>query len=105
MMRAVKARYLETLHRVDMLLMPTMPMKPQPLAPADASIAVYIQKAFEMVANTAPYNALGLPAISVPCGMSQGLPIGMMLVAKPWNELVLYQAAHAFEQSGDWRTW
>lgn len=105
MMRAVKAKYLETLHRVDMLLMPTMPMKPQPLAPADASIALYIQKAFEMVANTAPYNALGLPAISVPCGMSQGLPIGMMLVAKPWNEMVLYQAAHAFEQSGDWRTW
>lgn len=105
MMRAVKAKYLETLHRLDMILMPTMPMKPQPLAPADASIALYIQKAFEMVANTAPYNALGLPAISVPCGMSQGLPIGMMLVAKPWNEMVLYQAAHAFEQSGDWRTW
>lgn len=105
MMRAIKARYLETLHSVDMLLMPTMPMKPQPLAPADASIALYIRKAFEMVGNTAPYNALGFPAISVPCGMSQGLPIGMMLVSKPWNEMVLYQAAHAFEQSGDWRTW
>ena len=103
MMRAVRDRYLAELHRIDMLLLPTMPMKPQPIPPADCSIAEFIQRAFEMVGNTAPYNALGFPAISVPCGMSEGLPIGMMLVAKPWNEMALYQAADAFEASGDWR--
>lgn len=103
MMRAVRDRFLAELHRVDMVLLPTMPMKPQPIPPADCSIAEFIQRAFEMVGNTAPYNALGFPAISVPCGISEGLPIGMMLVAKPWNEMVLYQAADAFEASGDWR--
>ena len=103
MMRAVRDRFMAEFNRVDMLLLPTMPMKPQPIPPADCSIAEFIQRAFEMVGNTAPYNALGFPAISVPCGMSEGLPIGMMLVAKPWNEMALYQAADAYEASGDWR--
>jgi amidase len=35
--------------------------------------------------------------------MSNGLPIGMQLVAKHWDESTIYRAAHAFEQSGDWR--
>ncbi|MCC5968987.1 MAG: amidase [Pararhodobacter sp.] len=103
MMRAVTRKYLEVLHGVDMLLMPTMPMKPQPIPAADCSIAEYVRCAFEMVGNTAPYNATGLPAMSLPCGISEGLPIGVQLVSKFYNELVLYQAAHAFEQSGDWR--
>lgn len=103
MMRAVTQKYLEVLHGVDLLLMPTMPMKPQPIPPTDCSIAEYIQRAFEMVGNTSPYNATGLPAMSLPCGISEGLPIGVMLVSKFYNETVIYQAAHAFEQSGDWR--
>jgi amidase len=41
--------------------------------------------------------------MSVPCGMSQGLPIGMMLVGRHYNESTIYRAAHAFEQIGDWR--
>jgi amidase len=35
--------------------------------------------------------------------MSEGLPIGLMLVGPSWGEKTIYQAAHAFEQSGDWR--
>jgi amidase len=46
-----------------------------------------------------PFNCTGHPAISVPCGASGGLPIGMMLVAKHFEEAVLYQAAAAFERS------
>jgi len=104
MMRAVRARYAEIFRGLDLLLMPTMPMKPQPIPPAGCAIALFIQRAFEMVGNTAPYNALGLPAISIPCGLSEGLPIGTMLVGNDYNEMVIYQAAHAFEQSEDWRT-
>ena len=77
-------------------------MKPQPIPPSDCSIRLYVQRAFEMIGNTAPFNG-GLPAMSVPCGLSEGLPIGMMLVSKNYGELKIYQAAHAFEQSGDWR--
>ena len=56
-----------------------------------------------MLPNTAPFDVTGHPAMSVPCGMSQGLPIGMMLIAKHYNESTIYRAAHAFEQIGDWR--
>jgi amidase len=35
--------------------------------------------------------------------MSQGLPIGLMLIGKHYNESTIYRAAHAFEQLGDWR--
>lgn len=101
-MRLVNERYLAALKQYDLLLMPTVPMKPQEIPPADCSISLYVQRAFEMVANTAPFNG-GLPAMNVPCGFLEGLPIGMMLVGPHYGEMKIYQAAHAFEQSGDWR--
>jgi len=88
----------------DLLVMPTLPMKAQPIPPADASIELYIQRAFEMIGNTAPFNSTGHPAMSIPCGMSDGLPIGMMLVGNYYNEMSIYRAADAFEQTGDWRS-
>ena len=102
-MRMVNERYLAALKQYDLLLMPTLPIKPQEIPPADCSISLYVQRAFEMVANTAPFNG-GLPAMNVPCGLLEGLPIGMMLVGPHYGEMKIYQAAHAFEQSGDWRT-
>ena len=102
LMRKVNNAYLQALQKNDLLLMPTVPMKPQPIPPADCSMSLYVQRAFEMIGNTAPFNG-GLPAMNVPCGLSDGLPIGMMLVAKLYGEPKIYQAAHAFEQSEDWR--
>ena len=101
-MRKVNERYHAALKQYDLLLLPTLPVKPQPHPPADCSLSLYVQRAFEMTANTAPFNG-GLPAMSVPCGLSEGLPIGMMLVGPSYGEMKIYQAAHAFEQSGDWR--
>ncbi|MEM6339518.1 MAG: amidase [Pseudomonadota bacterium] len=103
LMRKVNQTYQGVLKQYDLLLMPTVPMKPQPIPPADCSISLYVQRAFEMIGNTAPFNG-GLPAMNVPCGLSDGLPLGMMLVGANYGELKIYQAAHAFEQSGDWRT-
>lgn len=52
---------------------------------------------------TAPFNMAGLPAISLPCGFtSEGLPIGLQLVAAPWQEAKLLQAAYAYEQATEW---
>lgn len=101
-MRKVNDQYKAALKQFDLLLMPTVPMKPQQIPPADCSISLYVQRAFEMIANTAPFNG-GLPAMSVPCGLIEGLPIGMMLVGPNYGEMKIYQAAHAFEQSGDWQ--
>ncbi|MDV4146132.1 amidase [Shimia sp. FJ5] len=102
-MRLCNERYMAALKQYDLLLMPTLPIKPQPHPPADCSLSLYVQRAFEMVANTAPFNG-GLPAMSIPCGLSEGLPIGMMLVGPHYGEMKIYQAADAFEKSGDWRS-
>ena len=91
------------LNRYDLLLMPTMPFKAPPIPPQNAPLAQWCEAAFAMLPNTAPFDVTGHPAMSVPCGMSQGLPIGMMLIAKHYNESTIYRAAHAFEQIGDWR--
>jgi amidase len=102
--RRLRAAYDEALSRHDLLLMPTMPLKSQQIPPPDAPLSLYIQRAFEMIGNTAPFDATGHPAMSVPCGFSDGLPIGMMLIGKHYEESTIYRAAAAFERSGDWRT-
>ena len=96
--------YDDAMQQFDLLLMPTLPMKATPLPPPDAPIPLIIQRAFEMVGNTAPFDATGHPAMSIPCGMSDGLPIGLMLIGKHHQESTIYRAAHAFEQSVNWQS-
>jgi amidase len=57
-----------------------------------------------MISNTSPFDITHHPAISIPCAMSDGLPVGLMLVGKHFDERTLYRAAYSFEQSGDWKT-
>lgn len=101
--RVLAKAYDDALSRYDLLLWPTLPMKATPIPPANASLKLYVQRALEMLGNTCPLDVTGHPAMSVPCGMSNGLPIGMQLVGKHWDESTIYRAAHAFEQAGDWR--
>jgi amidase len=101
--RLLRKSYDDVLARYDLLLMPTLPMKATPLPPANAPLALYCQRGFEMLPNTCPFDVTGHPAMSIPCGMGGGLPIGLMLIAKHYNESTIYRAAHAFEQLGDWR--
>jgi amidase len=75
----LRKTYNERLTRHDLLLMPTTPMKATPIPPQDAPLALYCQRAFEMLPNTAPFDVSGHPAMNVPCGMSAGLPVGMQL--------------------------
>jgi amidase len=56
-----------------------------------------------MLANTAQFDCTHHPAMSLPCGMVGGLPVGMMLVAKAFDEETIYRAAAAFERGVDWR--
>ncbi|HPU00247.1 MAG TPA: Asp-tRNA(Asn)/Glu-tRNA(Gln) amidotransferase subunit GatA, partial [Armatimonadota bacterium] len=51
---------------------------------------------------TIPINLAGIPAISVPCGFYEGLPIGLQIMGKPFGEETLLRAAYAYEQSTDW---
>jgi amidase len=57
-----------------------------------------------MIANTCPFDTTGHPAMTIPCGRVDGLPVGLMLVGQHWDEPAIYRAAHAFEQLGDGKT-
>jgi aspartyl-tRNA(Asn)/glutamyl-tRNA(Gln) amidotransferase subunit A len=53
----------------------------------------------------APFNLTGLPALSIPCGMSsKGLPIGMQVIGKAFDETTVLRVGNAYEQATDWHT-
>jgi amidase len=95
--------YDSVLKSYDLLLMPTLPMKPTPLPAPNASREEYFQRALEMIGNTSPFDISHHPAMTVPCGMIDGLPVGLMLIGEHWDEPTIYKAAYAFEQAGDWK--
>ncbi|MEX2518121.1 MAG: amidase [Paracoccaceae bacterium] len=101
--RQLRAEYDKVLSAYDLLLMPTTPMKAPPLPPKDSSLELWCQRAFENIINTAPFDVTGHPAMAIPCGVSDGLPVSMMLIGKRYDESTIYRAAGAFEKAGDWR--
>jgi len=53
---------------------------------------------------TIPVNLAGVPGISVPCGFADGLPLGLQIIGKHFDESLVYKVAHAFEQATDYHT-
>lgn len=102
--RPLRAAYDDALSRYDLLLMPTLPVKATPLPGPDATVEEITARSWEMINNTCSFNVSGHPAMNIPCGMEDGRPIGAMLIGRHWQEATIYQAAAAFEQSGDWKT-
>jgi amidase len=101
--RALRAVYDRALADADVLLMPTAPMVATPLPAPDAPILEKFQRAIEMTGNTMPFDVTHHPALSLPCGLHDGLPVGLMLIGRHHAEETLYRAGYAFEQSEDWR--
>ncbi len=91
--RRLRAAYDAMLSRYDLLLMPTVPCVSPPMPPADALRQEVVRHALGLNANNTPTNLTGHPAMSVPCGLSNGLPIGMMLIAKHYDESTIYSTA------------
>jgi amidase len=100
--RQLRASYDAALANFDLLVMPTTPMTANELPPSDAPREMVVDHAMNMMANTAPFDITHHPAMAIPCGMCDGMPVSMMLIGKHWDEPTIYRAAHAFEQSGDW---
>jgi amidase len=101
--RTLVAAYDEALQDLDVLLMPTLPMKATLLPGPDASIEERVARALEMIPNTAPFDVTGHPAMNVPCAMSEGLPVGMMLIGRHWDDATVLRASRAFEETGAYK--
>jgi len=104
LVRRLRRAYDEVLAHYDLLLIPTLPMVATPLPESNAPVEHVLQRAFEMLANTAQFDCTHHPAMSLPCGLVDGLPVGMMLVGKAFDEETIYRAASAFEKGVDWKS-
>ena len=100
----LRAAYDTALADCDLLLMPTTQRKSQPVPKTLKGLGP--EEVFGLtlvnIENTCQFDVTGHPAMSIPCGLRDDLPIGMMLIGKHFDEPSIYRAAHAFEQSGKW---
>ena len=88
---------------VDLLVTPTTPMPAPAIADLRATPDALRPTELKLLRNTRPFNVWGLPAISVPCGFTQGgLPIGMQIAGPPGREDLVLRLAHAYEQATAW---
>ena len=88
---------------VDLLVTPTTPVTAPAIADLRATAEALRPAELKLLRNTRPFNVWGLPAISVPCGFTEGgLPIGLQIAGPPWREDLVLQMAHAYEQATAW---
>jgi aspartyl-tRNA(Asn)/glutamyl-tRNA(Gln) amidotransferase subunit A len=90
---------------LDIIIVPTVPT----IAPKIGTTTVKLEGVSQeqdiniaLFNNTSPFNLTGLPALSVPCGFSNGLPIGMQIVGPLDDESTILRVGQAYEQSTDW---
>ena len=104
--RAVlRQQILDALEKVDVLILPTGPVTAPPVesVPGIESKEHSLTGLAGRISFTGPFNLAGTPAISVPCGFSAaGMPMGLQIVGKPFDEETVLRVAHAYEQNTDW---
>jgi aspartyl-tRNA(Asn)/glutamyl-tRNA(Gln) amidotransferase subunit A len=94
----IRREFSEVFQRVDALVTPTSPVVAFRLGERTADpVQMYL-----IDVCTLPVNIAGLPGISVPCGFSEDLPVGMQLIGPHLSEQTLLRVAHAYEQAHDW---
>jgi amidase len=97
--RSLRDAYDAILKTHDLMLMPTIPFRATAIPAANCSREDYVTMALSMVTNTSPFDASSHPAINVPCGKADGLPIGMMLIGRRYDEATVLRAAAAYERA------
>jgi aspartyl-tRNA(Asn)/glutamyl-tRNA(Gln) amidotransferase subunit A len=84
---------------IDVLVTPTVPIPPPSFAELGANPDDLRPKELVLLRNTRPFNVLGLPTISIPCGATRsGLPVGLQITGRPWDEASVLCLASALEQ-------
>ncbi len=94
----IRQEFDQAFSRFDALVTPTSPTVPFKIGEkVDDPIQMYLSDVC-----TLPINIAGLPAISIPAGFADGLPIGMQIIAKPFAEEIILKIAHAYQELTDW---
>ena len=90
-----------TLEQVDVILTPTTPIT----APLVEESSDMLSTTHHLTRFTYLFSWAGLPGLSVPCGFtSAGMPIGMLLNGRPWEETLLFQIGHSYQNDTDWHS-
>jgi aspartyl-tRNA(Asn)/glutamyl-tRNA(Gln) amidotransferase subunit A len=96
----IRRDYQEAFKQVDLLAAPTTPSVAFKLGEhSDDPLAMYLEDVC-----TLPINLAGVPGLVVPCGFDQGLPIGLQLIGRPFDEATLLRVGDAYQQITDWHT-
>jgi aspartyl-tRNA(Asn)/glutamyl-tRNA(Gln) amidotransferase subunit A len=91
----IREEHAAAFERFDVLLSPTSPTVAFPLgAKTQDPLAMYLSDVF-----TIPSCMAGLPGLNIPCGLSEGLPVGLQLVGRQFSENTLFHVGHALEQA------
>jgi aspartyl-tRNA(Asn)/glutamyl-tRNA(Gln) amidotransferase subunit A len=102
-LKKLRAKSREALDDVEALLVPTTIIPARPRAEVDSDLETYMQYNLSYLRNTSIGNALNLCGLSVPCGMTrQGLPVGLMIYGKPFQEDIVVRIGYAFQQATTW---
>ena len=96
--RLLRQEYENIFSDYDLILMPTLPMVATPIPQDKKDYRGIVSRSLEMAVNTPAADLTGHPSISLPCGQKNGLPIGMMLTGRFFEEDTIYRAARAFEK-------
>jgi amidase len=100
---SLRQAYDAVLSRVDALVMPTTPNKALRYE-SNLQPRAVIERGWSMLGNTAVFDMTGHPSLSVPCAKSAGLPVGMMLTGRHFDDATLLRIADAFERNFDWQS-
>jgi aspartyl-tRNA(Asn)/glutamyl-tRNA(Gln) amidotransferase subunit A len=101
--RQLRAKTGNTLNDIEALLVPTTPIPAKPVAEIDTGMDNYLAHNLRYLRNTSIGNILNFCGLSVPCGFTEsGMPIGLLIYGKPFQEDVILRIGYAFQQATDW---
>lgn len=93
----IRSDFLSALAKVDVLITPTLPHLPPRIGETEIGL--------DLARFTFPTDITGLPTLSVPCGFSaNGLPVGLQIIGKPFDESTVFRVGYTYEQTTDWHT-
>ncbi|KAJ7392126.1 hypothetical protein OS493_013498 [Desmophyllum pertusum] len=99
--RVLCKAYDEALQKYDVLILPTIPKKAPVLPQGNPTMKEYLAKTSGLNSNTSPFDVTGHPALSINAGFSDGLPVGMMIVGRKFEEATVLNVAYAYEKVRD----